>query len=89
MSTWEIEYSLVRRGQYYEGYVQGDKLALHSRKSCTTYGTRTSVRSSRSRCKQPAVSDSIKSTYAAVKENDNPSGSGVKVFIKMIIMLCT
>ena len=89
------EYSLVRRGLYYEGCVQGDKLeevlALHGRKSCTTYGTRTSVRSSRSRsvCKQPVAveSDSIKSTSsdAAVKENDNPSDSGAKVFINNIL----
>ena len=63
-------------------------------KFCTTYGTRTSVRSSRSRClKQPvAVSesaDSIKSTSSDVAEmeNDNPSDSGAKVFIKIFYVI--
>ena len=97
MFTWEN--GLVRRGLYYEGYVSGEKLNevldLHGRKTCTTYGTRTSVRSSRSRFKQPGVASNSEAitdskSNGTEKENDNPtlaSCNESKVFIKIFIRL--
>ena len=102
MFAWES--GLVRHGLYHEGYVMGDKLnevlSLHGKKTCTTYGTRTSVRSSRSR-KQlvSAHSEATNSSFStsidgtgAEEKKDNPawaSSNESKVFIKIFTFMIT
>ena len=99
-----LESGLVRHGLYHEGYVMGDKLnevlSLHGKKTCTTYGTRTSVRSSRSR-KQlvSAHSEATNSSFStsidgtgAEEKKDNPawaSSNESKVFIKIFTFMIT